>query len=196
MVCLRSGCFWGLLKRTETYLPTEIIWKVRFIRPSRFFFPALLRIIFVRSHLCAAALCTSVSLVCAGWIAVIGPPWKRARTHAHRPSQDAAYKSSLQGGNWIRQVIPGEEEGILLRLLASLSSPGVSLFSRPHGNMSGQTVTIPDDRAFASFKAECLCEEGWNMTYSKGGITVWTQALEEGKSVHKIKVRLQNNHRY
>lgn len=39
-----------------------------------FFFSALLRIIFVRSHLCAAALCTSVSLVCAGWIAVIGPP--------------------------------------------------------------------------------------------------------------------------
>lgn len=34
------------------------------------------------------------------------------------------------------------------------------------------------------------------MTYSKGGITVWTQALEEGKSVHKIKVRLQNNHGY
>lgn len=27
------------------------------------------------------------------------------------------------------------------------------------------------------------------MTYTKGGITVWTQVLEEGKSVHKIKVR-------
>uniref|UniRef100_A0A3Q1EAP1 START domain-containing protein 10 n=1 Tax=Acanthochromis polyacanthus TaxID=80966 RepID=A0A3Q1EAP1_9TELE len=56
--------------------------------------------------------------------------------------------------------------------------------------MSAQTVTIPDDRAFASFKAECLCEEGWSMTYTKGAIVVWTQSLEEGKSVHKIKCRM------
>ncbi|XP_042341998.1 START domain-containing protein 10 [Plectropomus leopardus] len=56
--------------------------------------------------------------------------------------------------------------------------------------MSGQTVTIPDDRAFASFKAECLCEEGWNITLNNGGITVWTQVLEEGKSIHKIKCRM------
>ena len=55
--------------------------------------------------------------------------------------------------------------------------------------MSGHAVTIPDDRAFASFKAECLCEEGWSKNFEKGGITVWTQGLEEGKSVHKIKVR-------
>ncbi|KAM8768887.1 START domain-containing protein 10 [Acanthopagrus latus] len=56
--------------------------------------------------------------------------------------------------------------------------------------MSGQTVTIPDDRAFASFKAECLCEEGWSVRYSKLGITVWSQDLEEGKSVHKIKCQM------
>ncbi|AWO99154.1 putative PCTP-like protein [Scophthalmus maximus] len=56
--------------------------------------------------------------------------------------------------------------------------------------MSGHTVTIPDDRAFASFKAECLCEERWSMSYSKGGITVWTQGLEEGKPVHRIKCRM------
>ncbi|TKS81166.1 START domain-containing protein 10 [Collichthys lucidus] len=56
--------------------------------------------------------------------------------------------------------------------------------------MSGQTVTIPDDRAFASFKSECLCEEGWSMNYTKRGITVWSQGLEEGKSVHKIKCQM------
>ncbi|KAI4815707.1 hypothetical protein KUCAC02_005842, partial [Chaenocephalus aceratus] len=56
--------------------------------------------------------------------------------------------------------------------------------------MSGQTVTIPDDRAFASFKAECLCEEGWSINHNKGGITVFTQGLEEGKSIHKIKCRM------
>lgn len=54
--------------------------------------------------------------------------------------------------------------------------------------MSGQGVTIPDDRAFASFKAECLYEEGWTVTYNKGGITVWAQGLEEGKTIHKMKV--------
>ncbi|XP_068601536.1 START domain-containing protein 10 [Brachionichthys hirsutus] len=53
--------------------------------------------------------------------------------------------------------------------------------------MSGQAVTIPDDRAFASFKAECLCEEGWSMTCSKRNVTVWVQDLEEGKSIHRIK---------
>lgn len=55
--------------------------------------------------------------------------------------------------------------------------------------MSGRTVTIPDDRAFASFKAECLCEEGWLLTHNKRGIKVWIQDMEEGKSVHRIKVR-------
>lgn len=54
--------------------------------------------------------------------------------------------------------------------------------------MSGQrAVSIPDDRAFASFKAECLCEDGWINTYSKHGITVWSQEVDN--SVHKIKVR-------
>ncbi|XP_077423047.1 START domain-containing protein 10 [Vanacampus margaritifer] len=56
--------------------------------------------------------------------------------------------------------------------------------------MSGRNVTIPDDRVFASFKSECLSDEGWSVTYNKGGITVWSQALEEGKSVHKIKCRM------
>lgn len=49
-------------------------------------------------------------------------------------------------------------------------------------------MTIPDDPAFASFKAECLCEEGWTVTYNKGGITVWEQGLEEGRTIHKMKV--------
>ena len=56
--------------------------------------------------------------------------------------------------------------------------------------MSGEGVLIPDDRAFANFKAECLCEEGWGLTYNKAGTTVWTQVLESEKSPHKIKVRM------
>ncbi|KAG7278938.1 hypothetical protein CRUP_036589 [Coryphaenoides rupestris] len=56
--------------------------------------------------------------------------------------------------------------------------------------MSVETVAIPDDRAFASFKAECLCEEGWTVTYNKSGITVWIQNVDEEKSLHKIKCRM------
>uniref|UniRef100_A0A3B3D0K0 START domain-containing protein 10 n=1 Tax=Oryzias melastigma TaxID=30732 RepID=A0A3B3D0K0_ORYME len=52
------------------------------------------------------------------------------------------------------------------------------------------SVAIPDDAAFAKFKAECLCDDGWSLTYNRGGITVRTQVLEEGKSVHRIKCRM------
>lgn len=52
------------------------------------------------------------------------------------------------------------------------------------------SVSIPDDGAFASFKSECLCEEGWSEKYDKRGVTVWSQFLEN--SVHKIKVQLLN----
>ncbi|KAF3847863.1 hypothetical protein F7725_020891 [Dissostichus mawsoni] len=69
----------------------------------------------------------------------------------------------------------------------SLNNPLFSLLPSP---TSPPTVTIPDDRAFASFKAECLCEEGWSINHNKGGITVFTQGLEEGKSIHKIKCRM------
>lgn len=56
--------------------------------------------------------------------------------------------------------------------------------------MSGRSVSIPDDRAFASFKAECLSEEGWQLTHNKRGVTVWIQDMEEGKSVHRIKCQM------
>ncbi|KAJ8256745.1 hypothetical protein COCON_G00188970 [Conger conger] len=58
--------------------------------------------------------------------------------------------------------------------------------------MSGDTVQIPDDRAFLNFKSECNSKEGWNLTYDKSGITVWVQILEEEKSLHKIKCRIVN----
>lgn len=55
--------------------------------------------------------------------------------------------------------------------------------------MSSEAVLIPDDRAFSNFKHECVSDEGWSLTYSKSGITVLIQILEEEKSLHKIKVR-------
>lgn len=54
--------------------------------------------------------------------------------------------------------------------------------------MSGEEVLIPDDQAFNKFKSECILDGGWNQTYSKSGITVLIQILEEEKSLHKIKV--------
>ncbi|CAB1348219.1 unnamed protein product [Coregonus sp. 'balchen'] len=58
--------------------------------------------------------------------------------------------------------------------------------------MSGESVLIPDDRAFSNFKEECGSEEGWSLTYNKTGMTVWTQTIagDEEKSIHKIKCRM------
>ncbi|XP_072546985.1 START domain-containing protein 10 [Salminus brasiliensis] len=56
--------------------------------------------------------------------------------------------------------------------------------------MSGDEVLVPDDRAFSSFRSECCSDEGWSLTYSKAGITVLIQVLEEEKSLHKIKCRM------
>uniref|UniRef100_A0A8C5CT84 START domain-containing protein 10 n=1 Tax=Gadus morhua TaxID=8049 RepID=A0A8C5CT84_GADMO len=70
-----------------------------------------------------------------------------------------------------------------------LPRPTSSLSLHP----SPGSVAIPDDQAFASFKAECLCEEGWNVTYNKSGTTVWIQSLDEERSLHKIKCRMVCN---
>ncbi|KAF5881278.1 PCTP-like protein, partial [Clarias magur] len=56
--------------------------------------------------------------------------------------------------------------------------------------MSGEAVLVPDDRAFSNFQHECVSDEGWSLTYSKSGITVLIQILEEEKSLHKIKCRM------
>ncbi|KAK7155960.1 hypothetical protein R3I94_006127 [Phoxinus phoxinus] len=57
--------------------------------------------------------------------------------------------------------------------------------------VSGEEVLIPDDRAFSRFQRECECDEGWSLTYNKSSICVWIQILEEEKSLHKIKCRMQ-----
>ncbi|XP_043086355.1 START domain-containing protein 10 [Puntigrus tetrazona] len=57
--------------------------------------------------------------------------------------------------------------------------------------MSEEEVLIPDDRAFGRFKHECESEEDWTLTYNKNHILVWVQVLEEEKSLHRIKCRMQ-----
>ncbi|KAL2096272.1 hypothetical protein ACEWY4_008420 [Coilia grayii] len=59
--------------------------------------------------------------------------------------------------------------------------------------MSGDPALVPDDRAFDNFRRECTREDGWNMTYNKSRCTVWTQTLEEEKSLHRIKCRVLCN---
>ncbi|XP_063060394.1 START domain-containing protein 10 [Engraulis encrasicolus] len=56
--------------------------------------------------------------------------------------------------------------------------------------MSVDPALIPDDQAFGNFRTECTCHDGWNSSYSKAGIAVWIQILEEEKSLHKIKCRM------
>ncbi|KAE8628177.1 hypothetical protein XENTR_v10007376 [Xenopus tropicalis] len=57
--------------------------------------------------------------------------------------------------------------------------------------MSRDSVQIPDDRDFQTFRTECYSDAGWTMTYSKSGITVWIQILEEERALHKIKCKME-----
>lgn len=60
----------------------------------------------------------------------------------------------------------------------------------PRPVLGRDSVQVPDDQDFRSFRSECEAEEGWNLTYSKAGVSVWVQAVEMDRTLHKIKVRL------
>lgn len=60
--------------------------------------------------------------------------------------------------------------------------------SRPA--LGRESVQVPDDQDFRSFRSECEAEVGWNLTYSKAGVSVWVQAVEMDRTLHKIKVGL------
>lgn len=55
----------------------------------------------------------------------------------------------------------------------------------------GETVQIPDDEAFQSFRNDCESTDGWDVTYNKGTVAVWTQPLRNGTFVQKLKTRLE-----
>uniref|UniRef100_H3B031 START domain-containing protein 10 n=1 Tax=Latimeria chalumnae TaxID=7897 RepID=H3B031_LATCH len=54
----------------------------------------------------------------------------------------------------------------------------------------GETVHIPDDADFGSFRDQCESQEGWVSQYNKGGITVWSREPEESHTVQKLKMRI------
>ncbi|KAJ6655464.1 hypothetical protein lerEdw1_005165 [Lerista edwardsae] len=54
----------------------------------------------------------------------------------------------------------------------------------------GEMVYIPDDSDFNTFRDQCESQEGWSNQYNKGGVTVWSQAQEESKTVQKIKMQI------
>jgi hypothetical protein len=60
----------------------------------------------------------------------------------------------------------------------------------PRPVLGRESVQVPDDQDFRSFRSECEAEVGWNLTYSKAGVSVWVQAVEMDRTLHKIKVRL------
>lgn len=60
----------------------------------------------------------------------------------------------------------------------------------PRPVLGRESVQVPDDQDFRSFRSECEAEVGWNLTYSKAGVSVWVQALEMDRTLHKIKVGL------
>lgn len=58
----------------------------------------------------------------------------------------------------------------------------------PRPVLGRDSVQVPDDQDFRSFRSECEAEAGWNLTYSKAGVSVWVQAVEMDRTLHKIKV--------
>lgn len=60
----------------------------------------------------------------------------------------------------------------------------------PRPVLGRDSVQVPDDQDFRSFRSECEAEEGWNLTYSKAGVSVWVHAVEMDRTLHKIKVGL------
>lgn len=60
----------------------------------------------------------------------------------------------------------------------------------PRPALGRESVQVPDDQDFRSFRSECEAEVGWNLTYSKAGVSVWVQAVEMDRTLHKIKVGL------
>uniref|UniRef100_A0A8C6RJK8 StAR related lipid transfer domain containing 10 n=1 Tax=Nannospalax galili TaxID=1026970 RepID=A0A8C6RJK8_NANGA len=61
----------------------------------------------------------------------------------------------------------------------------------PRPVLGRESVQVPDDQDFRSFRSECEAEVGWNLTYSKAGVSVWVQALEMDRPLHKIKCRME-----
>ncbi|XP_029463117.1 START domain-containing protein 10-like [Rhinatrema bivittatum] len=57
--------------------------------------------------------------------------------------------------------------------------------------MALESLQVPDDKAFLSFRTQCESEQGWLSKYSKGGIGIWVQPPPPQNSkalaVHKIK---------
>lgn len=60
----------------------------------------------------------------------------------------------------------------------------------PRPVLGRDSVQVPDDQDFRSFRSECEAEAGWNLTYSKAGVSVWVQAVQMDRTLHKIKVGL------
>ncbi|XP_060015925.1 START domain-containing protein 10 isoform X1 [Lagenorhynchus albirostris] len=58
----------------------------------------------------------------------------------------------------------------------------------PRPVLGRDSVQVPDDQDFRSFRSECEAEAGWNLTYSKAGVSVWVQAVEMDRTLHKIKL--------
>lgn len=72
-----------------------------------------------------------------------------------------------------------------------MEKPAASTESQgPRPALGRESVQVPDDQDFRSFRSECEAEVGWNLTYSKAGVAVWVQAVEMDRTLHKIKVGL------
>uniref|UniRef100_A0A8C2NU74 START domain-containing protein 10 n=1 Tax=Capra hircus TaxID=9925 RepID=A0A8C2NU74_CAPHI len=104
-------------------------------------------------------------------------PWKVASASAAASTLSEPPRRTQESRTRTRALgLPMEQSA------ASPEPPG------PRPVLGRDSVQVPDDQDFRSFRSECEAEAGWNLTYSKAGVSVWVQAVEMDRTLHKIKV--------
>ncbi|XDA84427.1 hypothetical protein R6Z07F_014239 [Ovis aries] len=107
-------------------------------------------------------------------------PWKVASASAAASTLSEPPRRTQESQTRTRALgLPMEQSA------ASPEPPG------PRPVLGRDSVQVPDDQDFRSFRSECEAEAGWNLTYSKAGVSVWVQAVEMDRTLHKIKCRME-----
>uniref|UniRef100_A0A8D1X4C7 START domain-containing protein 10 n=1 Tax=Sus scrofa TaxID=9823 RepID=A0A8D1X4C7_PIG len=107
-------------------------------------------------------------------------PWKVASASAAASTLSEPLRSTQESWTRTRAL------GLPMEKSAASTEP-----QGPRPVLGRDSVQVPDDQDFRSFRSECEAEAGWNLTYSKAGVSVWVQAMEMDRTLHKIKCRME-----
>lgn len=127
-----------------------------------------------------------------------GPPHPRPQRADSGPQTGPAGPGKVASASAAASTLPPEPPRRTQESQTRTRAPGLPMeksaaSTEPQGPrpvLGRDSVQVPDDQDFRSFRSECEAEAGWNLTYSKAGVSVWVQAVEMDRTLHKIKVGL------